>query len=167
MNTTDKKLLILGIGNLVMGDEGVGVHVVQQLEKEELPDFVTCLDGGTGAFFLLEQMQEADRIVVIDAAAFPDEPGSIRIVQPQYSSEYPRTMTAHETGLKDLLDWFNLMGKTPNVRLIAITIDPGQTGEPLAIGLTPPIEEAKKKALALVRKEIELFEQEMLSETTE
>ena len=165
MNVTDKKLLVLGIGNLVMGDEGVGVHVVQQLEKEELPDFVDCLDGGTGAFFLLEQMQEADRIVVIDAAAFADEPGSIQMVRPQYSSEYPRTMTAHETGLKDLLDWFNLTGRTPNIRLIAITIDPGQTGEPLSIGLTPPIETAKNKALELVRKEIEMFRQECCSAT--
>ena len=167
MNTVDKRLLILGIGNLVMGDEGVGVHVVQQLEKEALPGFVDCLDGGTGAFFLLEQMQEADRIVVIDAAAFPDEPGSIQMVRPQFSSEYPRTMTAHETGLKDLLDWFNLTGRTPNIRLIAITIDPSRTGEPLEIGLTPPIEKAKIKALELVRKEIELYGQEMLSETTE
>lgn len=111
--------------------------------------------------FLLEQMQEADRIVLIDAAAFNDDPGSIQVLRPQFSTQYPRTLTAHDTGLKDLLDWFNLVDKPPNIRLIAITINPYQT---LDIGLTPPIEEAKNKALELVRKEIETFKQDMLSE---
>lgn len=163
MNITDKKLLVIGIGNLIMGDEGVGIHVVQQLEKEDLPDFVECLDGGTGGFFLLEQMQEAARIVLIDAAAFNDEPGSIQVLRPQFSSQYPRTLTAHDTGLKDLLDWFNLMGKPLDIRLIAITINPHQ---PLDIGLSPVIEKAKNKALELVRKEIEHFK-ETSSELTE
>ncbi len=160
MNNRDKKLLVMGIGNLVMGDEGVGVHVVQQLEQEELPDFVECLDGGTGAFYLLEYMQAADRIVIIDAAAFSDEIGSIQVLRPQFSSQYPRTLTAHETGLKDLIDWFNLVNQPPDIRLIAITVDPYQD---VALGLTPPVEEAKNKALELVRKEIELFRQEVLS----
>jgi hydrogenase maturation protease len=164
MNNTDKKLLVLGIGNLIMGDEGIGIHVIQQLEKETLPDFVACLDGGTGGFFLLEQMQEADRIVVIDAAAFNDDLGSIQVLRPQFSSQYPRTLTAHDTGLKDLLDWFNLMDHPVDIRLIAITISPHQT---LEIGLTPPIEEAKNKALALIREEISLFQQEIFSEATE
>jgi hydrogenase maturation protease len=51
--------LILGIGNVLMGDEGVGVHVARHLMNMPLPEGVACLDGGTGSFNLLEPMQRA------------------------------------------------------------------------------------------------------------
>ena len=51
------KTLVLGLGNVIMGDEGVGVHVVRALEKHTLPAGVECLDGGTGGFILLEPLQ--------------------------------------------------------------------------------------------------------------
>ena len=66
---------MLGLGNVIMGDEGVGVHVVRALEKQALPDGVECLDGGTGGFILLEPLQNADRIILIDAAADGNPPG--------------------------------------------------------------------------------------------
>ena len=64
-----QKTLVLGLGNILMSDEGVGVHVLRALEQHPLPVGVECLDGGTGGFVLLEPMQTADRIVLIDAAA--------------------------------------------------------------------------------------------------
>ena len=54
-----KKTLVLGLGNVIMGDEGVGVHVVRAVEKQELPEGIECLDGGTGGFVLLEPLQPA------------------------------------------------------------------------------------------------------------
>ena len=60
-------LLVLGIGNVLMGDEGVGVHVVRHLEKLGVPEGVELLDGGTGSFLLLEPMNRARRIILIDA----------------------------------------------------------------------------------------------------
>ncbi len=60
---------MLGLGNVLMGDEGVGVHVVRAVEKHTLPANMECLDGGTGGFTLLEPLQEAGRIILIDAAA--------------------------------------------------------------------------------------------------
>ena len=50
---------MLGLGNVIMGDEGVGVHTVRALEKENLPPGVECLDGGTGGFILLEPLEQA------------------------------------------------------------------------------------------------------------
>src|SRR5690348_7528678 len=61
------KTLVLGLGNVLMGDEGIGVYVVRELGKRELPPNVECLDGGTGGFTLLEPLENADRIVIIDA----------------------------------------------------------------------------------------------------
>ncbi len=106
-----------------MGDEGVGVHVIHHLQTMPLPENVELLDGGTGAFVLLEQMQRAERIVLIDATIDGSPAGTVHRLTPQYSHEYPRTLTAHDIGLKDLLDVFYLSGEPPTVVLFAVSID--------------------------------------------
>lgn len=120
---TEAKTLILGIGNLLMGDEGVGVHVVNEVAKRELPDDVVCLDGGTGSFNLLEPMQTAGRVVLIDATIDGEMAGTVRVLRPRFSTDYPRTLTAHDIGLKDLIDAFYLLGDSPNVTLFAVSIN--------------------------------------------
>ncbi len=122
-----KKTLVLGLGNLIMGDEGVGVHVVRAIESHALPASVECLDGGTGGFILLEPLQNADRIVLIDAAADGNPPGTVTRTTPRFSRDYPPTLTAHDIGVKDLLDAFYMQGGTRDVTLYAITIDPHQS----------------------------------------
>jgi hydrogenase maturation protease len=121
-----KKTLVLGLGNVIMGDEGVGVHVVRALEKHTLPAGVECLDGGTGGFILLEPLQNADRIILIDAAADGNPPGTVTRTKPRFSRDYPPTLTAHDIGVKDLLDAFYMQGGTREVVLFAIAIDPRQ-----------------------------------------
>ncbi len=122
-----QKTLVLGLGNVILGDEGVGVHVVRALEKRELPPGVECLDGGTGGFILLEPLQSADRIILIDAAADGNPPGTVTRTTPRFSRDYPPTLTAHDIGVKDLLDAFYMQGGTREVVLYAISIDPNQT----------------------------------------
>ncbi len=117
---------MLGLGNVLMGDEGIGVHVVRALEQHPLPDNVECLDGGTGGFILLEPLQSADRIILIDAAADGNPPGTVTRTTPQFSRDYPPTLTAHDVGVKDLLDVFYMQGGNRAVVLYAITIDPLQ-----------------------------------------
>jgi hydrogenase maturation protease len=115
-------VLVLGIGNILMGDEGVGVHVVRRLELASLPDNVRCLDGGTGSFLLLEPMQRAGRIVLIDATVDGNPPGTLRRLRPRFSSDYPATLTAHDIGLKDLLDAAYLLGGALDVTLYTVSI---------------------------------------------
>jgi hydrogenase maturation protease len=106
------KTLILGIGNVLMGDEGVGVSVVRELEKTALlPENVEILDGGVGSFLLLEPMQSAEKLILIDATIDGAAAGTVRRLRPRYSKDYPRTLTAHDIGLKDLLDTFYLLGR--------------------------------------------------------
>jgi hydrogenase maturation protease len=121
-----KKTLVLGLGNVIMGDEGVGVHVVRALEKQTLPAGVECLDGGTGGFILLEPLENADHIILIDAAADGNPPGTVTRTTPRFSKDYPPTLTAHDIGVKDLLDAFYMQGGTREVVLYAIAIDPRQ-----------------------------------------
>jgi hydrogenase maturation protease len=119
-------VLVLGIGNVLMGDEGVGVHVVRQLTQMTLPEGVDCLDGGTGSFLLLEPMQEAKRVVLIDATLDGNPVGTVTRLTPKFSSDYPKTLTAHDIGLKDLLDAAYLTGCLLDVTLFAVSIDPLQ-----------------------------------------
>jgi hydrogenase maturation protease len=120
-----------------MGDEGIGVHVVRYLAKQTLPDSVTLMDGGTGGLMLLDDMRQAGRILIIDASADGGPAGTVRRLFPRYSKDYPRTLTAHDIGLKDLLDVFYLFGEFPDVMLFAVTI---QTPLDVSADLTPELE---------------------------
>ena len=138
-----KTTLVLGLGNVIMGDEGVGVHVVRALEKHTLPAGVECLDGGTGGFILLEPLENAGRIILIDAAADGNPPGTVTRTTPRFSSDYPPTLTAHDIGVKDLLDAFYMQGGSRDVVLYAIAIDPRQ---PISMELSPAIAKASQEA---------------------
>jgi len=117
-------LRIIGIGNLLLGDEGVGVHVVRHLlEQGHLPEGVDCLDGGTGSLVLLEPLQTADRIILVDATMDGSPPGTLRRLVPKFSSDFPPSLAAHDIGLRDLLDSFYLLGDTPpDVILFTVSI---------------------------------------------
>ena len=70
-------VLILGIGNYLMGDEGVGVHLVRELEKETLPEGVDLLDGGTAGFQLMEYVEKYPVVIMVDATLDQFPAGSI------------------------------------------------------------------------------------------
>ena len=146
------KTLILGVGNVLMGDEGVGVHVVRQVQSHALPEHVECLDGGTGGFILLEPMQEAERIVLIDASADAHPIGTIRRTTPRFTRDYPPTLTAHDVGIKDLLDVFHLTEGEREITLYAITIDPLQK---IGMELSPEIAAAAAETVRQIVDEVQ------------
>jgi len=141
--------LILGIGNLLLGDEGVGVHVARHiLEGEPLPAGVECLDGGTGSLVLLEPMQAARRIILVDATADGQPSGTIRRLVPKFSSEFPPSLAAHDIGLRDLLDSFYLTGDAPDVILFAVSIELPQD---MTTELSAPVAAVVAEVARLVR----------------
>jgi hydrogenase maturation protease len=142
---------VLGLGNVLMGDEGVGVHVLRALEKRALPPGVECLDGGTGGFILLEPMQEADRVLMIDAAADGNPIGTVTRIVPHFSRDFPPTLTAHDVGIKDLLDLFYMLDDAPDVVLYAITIDPKQ---PITLDLSAKVRRAAEQAVEQITAEL-------------
>ena len=145
------KTLVLGLGNVLMGDEGIGVHVVRALEQHTLPEGVECLDGGTGGFVLLEPLQNADYIVLVDAAADGNPIGTVTRTTPRFSRDYPPTLTAHDIGVKDLLDVFYIQGGEREVILYAITIDPQQ---PIRMSLSAIGAKAAEEAVARILAEL-------------
>jgi len=142
---------VLGLGNVLMGDEGIGVYVVRELEGKELPPGVECLDGGTGGFTLLEPLENADRIVIVDAASDGNPIGTVTRTTPQFSRDYPPTLTAHDVGMKDLLDMFYIQGGEHEIILYAITIDPKQ---PIRMSLSEQGEIVARHAANLILAEL-------------
>jgi len=149
--SSQEKTLVLGLGNVLMGDEGIGVYVVRAIEARALPPGVECLDGGTGGFTLLEPLEQAGRIILIDAANDGNPVGTITRTTPRFSRDYPPTITAHDIGMKDLLDMFYIQGGTHEIVLYAITIDPKQ---PIRMSLSEDGEKVAAEAVERILEEL-------------
>ncbi|MBI2221576.1 MAG: hydrogenase maturation protease [Acidobacteria bacterium] len=139
--------LVLGIGNVLMGDEGVGVHVVRRLEQEDLPAHVALLDGGTGGFHLLAELASHDPVVMIDATIDGQPPGTVSVIEPRYASDFPRTLTAHDIGLRDLIVSATLLGQLPRMQLVTVSIADVQ---PMQMTLSAPVETAVPRVVEQV-----------------
>ena len=140
-------ILILGIGNVLMGDEGIGVRAINYLEKHTFPSNVRLLDGGTGGFHLLEYLQEYKKIIMIDATMSGGEPGTLNVIKPKFSTDFPKALSAHDIGLKDLVESAALLGSLPEIHLITITIAKIQ---PMTMDLSPEI----NATLPLIHKKV-------------
>lgn len=141
--------LVLGLGNYLLGDEGVGVHAVRRLEGESWPEGVTLVDGGTGGFHLLSLFAEHKKLVLLDATLDGSPPGTVRLLRPRFASEYPRTLSAHDIGVRDLVESAALLGLTPEVVLITISV--ADIAGPLRTDLSPDVAAALGRVSELVR----------------
>ena len=115
-------ILVLGIGNYLLGDEGVGVHAIKALEKEPVSSGVTLLDGGTGGFHLLSCLQDYPTVLLIDATMDGGLPGTVRVLRPRFASDFPRALSAHDIGLRDLIESAILTGTLPDIHLLTVSI---------------------------------------------
>lgn len=116
--------LILGVGNVLLGDEGVGVAAIRVLEQAGLQERADLIDGGTGGFHLLELFLQYDHIILIDATADGRPPGTISLIKPRFASDFPASLSAHDIGLKDLIESAALLLGLPRVDLITVSIGP-------------------------------------------
>lgn len=118
----DGRVLVMGIGNYVLQDEGFGVHVVRLLAERGVPDGIDLLDGGTAGLHLMGNLEAYDRVVVIDASLDGCPVGTVRRLRPRYG-EFPPLVTAHEIGLKDTLEALQLTGGCPDVEMIVCSVE--------------------------------------------
>ena len=152
----EKRILILGIGNLLMGDEGVGVHLARRFAEEEWPQGVDVEDGGTAGMLLMGLFESYPTVILIDAALEPDRAGQFRLIEPKFSKDYPKSLSSHDIGLKDLLDGLQFLGRMPRVYLFVVSVPDVQ---PLYIGLSPQAQAAADQVAMAVR---ELVNNELL-----
>lgn len=132
----DNQILVLGLGNLLMGDEGLGVHFAHAIEQEALPDNVTVLDGGTGGFHLMSYLQDYPIIIAVDATMDDLPPGTIRLIRPRFSKDFPKALSTHDIGLKDLIEGMQVLGELPDIHLFVVSIE---TLDLLQIELSEPV----------------------------
>jgi len=140
-------ILIMGIGNFLMSDEGVGIHAVRRLKHEEFPENVQILDGGTGGIALMEYFESYKTLVIIDAANDGNTPGSVHILRPRFVQDFPPSLSAHEFGLRDMMASAALMGIYPDVHLITVTVE---NLKPMNVKLSESVEAALDKVVKAV-----------------
>ena len=151
INTNNKPVLLLGIGNILMGDEGVGIHAIERAESFDIPEWMDTLDGGTGGFHLLEYFKKYRHVVMIDATLDDKTTGSWRKITPRYASDFPRAMSTHDIGLKDLVSALHLSGRLPEITLYVISIESiQQQGIYLTDKVNKGMEEVLQDILATV-----------------
>lgn len=129
------KVTIVGVGNILLQDEGVGVHAIKKLsERYEFPEDVEIIDGGTMGLDLLPFIENTDRLLFVDAIDLKEKPGTIGIVEDKDITAVIRTkISPHQIGLNDLLSVMRLLEKEPeNITVIGIQPGSMQTGTELS-----------------------------------
>jgi hydrogenase maturation protease len=151
--TADNRILILGIGNILLRDEGAGIHVIRSLEEEGYRG-ADLMDGGTGGFHLLGFIQLYKTIIIVDASLDSFTTGHVRILHPKYARDFPKQLSAHEIGLKDLLDAAFLLGSTPRIYLVAISVKDFQD---MGMELTPEVSQSIPVAIISIKELVRTF----------
>ncbi len=155
----DRKVLVLGVGNLIMGDEGVGIHAIRLLQRQPCSSRAALVDGGTGGFHLLSLFDDYDPVVMIDAAMDGHPPGTVSLIRPRFASDFPRCLSAHDIGLRDLIETAALLGPLPEIHLITVSIESGQL---MGVDLSQAVANALSEVAARVH---QILEAEPLQKT--
>jgi hydrogenase maturation protease len=117
-----RKVLILGIGNTLRSDDGLGVFIVKHMEESgmRLPEGVSLLDGGTAGFDLLGLIDGYDKIVIVDALKTDDKPGSIYRFTPEHAVEKRASISMHEVGIMEVIKTLRIMDSNPEIEFVGI-----------------------------------------------
>jgi len=148
-----KNILILGLGNILLGDEGVGVRVIEQLFSHPFPDEIEVIDGGTAGYELINFFEGKEKVIIVDAVKTDDTPGSVykldlSVVQEDETVQ----LSLHQIGLKNVFKMASMMDLNPEVTLVGIVPKDYQDYN---IGLSEEVEKAIPLAIETVLKEIE------------
>jgi hydrogenase maturation protease len=146
-------VLVLGIGNLVMSDDGVGVMVAQRLQQGyRFPDNVEVIDGGTLGLDLLPKLENITNLIMIDAVETGQMAGTcVRLCGKELPIALETKLSPHQMGLKDLLAVSELMGHSPK-EMVLIGVQPGSIE--MEIGLTAAVESQLETLISNVLTEL-------------
>ncbi|TEB12845.1 Hydrogenase 2 maturation protease [Pelotomaculum sp. FP] len=147
-----KKIFVIGVGNLLLGDEGIGIHLIQAMKKERLPRYVELVDGGTAGIDLLYWLEEADYAIIVDCVEAGAEPGAIFRVPGDelLIKSKGQLISLHDINLSEVLLLATKMNKLPPTIIFGI--------QPEAIGyqteLSPTLQNTLPRLMQLIKKEI-------------
>jgi hydrogenase maturation protease len=145
--------VVLGVGNLLLRDEGVGIHVIKALEGYQFPPDVEVIDGATAGCDIMPLIAGAERVVIVDALQGGEPPGAVYRLTPQdFQQQYGGdAISLHDLGIMDALRMLELMdGHLPPV--VIIGVEPGKIE--VGLELTSEVAASLPFILDLVKKEI-------------
>jgi hydrogenase maturation protease len=143
----------MGVGNLLLSDEGIGVHVAQRMMEMTLPPHVHVVEGGTDGFGLINVIMEADRLILVDAVRGGGKPGSVYrfdIEDCPANADIFKT-SVHQISILEVIHLSGLIGSTPKTTIIGVEPKSLEMG----MDLSPEIEAKIPKVIKLVLEEIE------------
>ncbi len=146
------EILVLGIGNYLMGDEGVGVQFINRIDKSKFPEGISFIDGGTGGFTLIPYIENHKKVIIVDATMDGKEEGTITLLKPRFSDDFPISLSGHNFGLKDMVDILSMMDTMPEIYLYTITIS---KMEPMCMTLSSKVDAAIEKVTTQILRQIE------------
>ena|SRR3990172_1322168 len=151
----EKSVLVLGVGNLLLGDEGVGVHIAKRLQTMVLPPWVEVVDGGTGGFELINFFYGRKRIIIIDAMKADARPGSaFRFKAEEITPEWPSSFSAHQQGLPELLRFCNQLIPPPEIIIYGIV--PKELGS-MTMQLSSTVKRRMWRIIAMLLNDLKTF----------
>jgi hydrogenase maturation protease len=125
----EKTILVLGVGNLLLSDEGVGVRIAQRLQAMVLPSEVEVVDGGTGGYELIEFFRNKKKVIVVDCLQADEPPGSIIRASPdELDLQWQIPLSVHQSGLRELLHHAACL--SPSQEIVILGIVPEDTESP-------------------------------------
>ena len=142
-------VLVLGVGNYLVGDEGVGVHALRALQQEAWPPHVRLLDGGTGGLHLLGLLRACPRVILIDATRDGAPPGTVTQFRARVAADFPPALGAHDIGLRDLIAAAALLGPLPEIDVITVSV---VELKPMTLDLSPAVAAALPAVAGAVRR---------------
>ena len=134
----------MGVGNYLMGDEGIGVQTIQKMAKQDMPEYVDILDGGTGGFLLLSCFESYPTIIFVDATMDGKPVGTVSLIRPKFASDFPSALSVHDVGLKDMIEAVYLMEKVPDIHLFTVSIE---EIKPMTLELSQEVKDAIPKLI--------------------
>jgi len=146
------QILVLGVGNVLLSDEGVGVHVARKMMEMPFPPEVQIMEGRTDGFALMDVFLEADWVILVDAVRGGGPPGSIYRFELEDCPPFPDTFktSIHQASILEVINISGLIGSTPRVTIIGI--EPSRLE--MGIELSPEIEDKIQIVINLVLEEV-------------
>ena len=149
------RIVVIGVGNLLLKDEGIGIHTVQALQELDLPPDVKLIDGGTSPD-IIAYTRAGDKLIIVDAAKAGGEPGTIYRFKPEDLAEEKASLaSAHELGVVHNLKLISLSGNEPG-EIVIIGIEPKEIE--WGTELSPELRQKVPQIVKVVLKEMGLPE---------
>lgn len=153
-DTTRPRILILGVGNILLSDEGAGVEIIKRLLQAKLPEHVELVDGATRAMELADIMRGREKVIIVDAVAAGSEPGAVfRFGLDQLAELRAMSVSVHDIGVHEAIFQLRLLDELPP-DIVFYGIQPGS----LALGeeFTPAVENAVEKVKGFILRDLQI-----------